>query len=315
MRTIVLGAGAMGSLFGWRLKQGGYDVTLIDTWKEHVEKIKREGLKVEQSDGTISTVEIPITDDPKTLKGTYDLIIVFVKGYVTKEAVKSILHLIGKETTVITLQNGIGNANNMESIVSPDQIAVGGTAYGGGIIEPGFVAHRAWGNTYIGPFGENVEFSKLQKIAEILTECNIPTEAQHDVSSVIWSKLMINVAYNGLTSISRLRNIDFTSTPEGKDLIRGVVSEAVEVANAQGIEIIYKDPVAECIRVGLEDIAQNKSSMVQDSDFNRKTEIDNINGAIVNLGSKYGIETPYNKIVADLIKLIESRYDKVVTAI
>jgi 2-dehydropantoate 2-reductase len=312
MRTMVLGAGAMGSLFGARLKNAGYNVLLVDTWKEHVNRIKEDGLKVLENTGEVKTTKIEITDDLSRETECFDLVIVFVKGYATQTAIQNALHLINEDTIVLTLQNGIGNAENLEKYVDPKQIAVGGTSYGGGVIEAGYVAHRAWGKTHIGPFGKECDFEKLEKIADILSESDIPTYALKDVRSVIWSKLLVNISYNGYTSITRLRNKHFTSTEEGKDLIRKAVTEALEVAKWQGIKIHFENPVEECIRIGLEDIAENKSSMLQDIVKERKTEIETINGAISDLGRKAGIPTPYNDMITSLVKIIENRYPNIV---
>ncbi|QQK74456.1 2-dehydropantoate 2-reductase [Salicibibacter cibarius] len=312
MKTLILGAGAMGSLFGGRLKQIGVDVTLYNRENDHVKKINQDGLRILDNDGNMTTVNIPVVSHPYNLSNRYDLIIVLVKAHATDKVLNQVLHTIDEDTAVLSLQNGIGNLESVKNAVPYSNVGIGGAGCGGGILENGTVGHRANGRTYIG-FSEGVHSRVSESIADMFTRSGLPATVTTDIASIIWSKLIINIAFNGLTAITRLSNGNAIAPPEGKEIIKELVNEAARVAQAEGIELIYSDPVAECLRLGIENIGENKSSMLVDIIKERKTEIDYINGAIVDYGTKNAIPTPYNTLITNLVKLTEKSYEKIVT--
>lgn len=315
LKTLIVGAGAMGSLFGGKLKQSNFDVTLFNRKNGHIEKIQEAGLRIIEKDGTLSKVDIPAVTDPSKLDGKYDLIIILVKTFATEKVLQQVLHTIDKETIILTLQNGVGNLENLQRLIPGHHVGAGGTGAGAGIIEAGLIGHRAWGDTFIGFSETETESEKLQKIADMFTSSGLNAKVSDDVQSVIWSKLMVNVAFNGLTAITRLKNGDVVLPLEGKEIVRKLIEEAVKVADAKGIKLLYENPVHDCIEMGLTKIGKNKSSMLTDILNKRKTEIDVINGAIVKYGAIYSVQTPFNEMVTNLIKLIEGSYEKLVESV
>ncbi|AXF56742.1 ketopantoate reductase family protein [Salicibibacter kimchii] len=312
MKTLILGAGAMGSLFSGRLKQIGVDVTLYNRENEHVKKINQDGLRILDNDGNITMAKIPVVSNPNKLSDRYDLIIVLVKAYATDKVLNQVLHTIDEDTVVLSLQNGIGNLESLRHTVPYNNVGVGGAGCGGGIIENGTIGHRANGRTYIG-FSKGINSRVSESIAHMFTRSGLPATVTTDVESIIWSKLIINIAFNGLTAITRLSNGNAIAPPEGREIIKELVNEAVRVAHAEGIELIYKDPVSECLRLGMEDIGENISSMLSDIINEKRTEIDYINGAIVDYGIRNAIPTPYNNLITNLVKVTEQSYGKIVT--
>jgi 2-dehydropantoate 2-reductase len=315
MKVLIVGAGAMGCLFGGKLKQSGIDVTLFNRPNDHVRKIREEGLGIIEKDGTFSHVSIPVITDPTSLVDGYQLVIVLLKSFATEDVMSKIQDIIQPETIVLTLQNGIGNIESLQRFVPDSQISAGGTHCGAGIIEPGLIAHRAWGKTFVGSYLLETMDKQLHEFASIFSKSGLPTDVVQDVQSVIWTKLMVNIAYNGLTAVTRLKNGDAIFENEGKDIVENLVNEAMEVAHKQGIQILYDNPVHECIRLGMDEIGLNKSSMLTDVLNKRKTEMDSINNAIVELGKKHDIATPYNDMMTKLMKVIEKSYSKLVTSI
>ncbi|WLD93826.1 ketopantoate reductase family protein [Alkalihalobacillus sp. AL-G] len=314
MKTLIVGAGAMGCLFGGKLKQSNFDVTLFNRKNDHMKTIEAEGLRIIERDGTTSNVDIPVVTDPKNLAERYDLIIILVKTFATEKVLNQILHTMDEESIILTLQNGVGNIERLEQMVPNSLVGAGGAGCGAGIIEPGLIAHRAWGKTFIGFSSKKTESNGLQKIADMLTKSGLKTYVSDDVQSVIWSKLLVNVAYNGLTAVTRLKNADVVLPVEGKEVVRKLVEEAVSVADAKGINLLFQQPVRECIEMGIEEIGKNKSSMLTDVINERKTEIDVINGAVTKYGASHSIPTPYNEMMTSLVKIIESSYSKIVTS-
>ena len=311
MKTLILGAGAMGCLFGAKLRKAGFDVTLFNRENETIKVIEKQGIQLITAEEEHYTIPIPVIYHANELKKEYNLILILVKAFATEEVLSAITHIIDENTIVLTLQNGVGNLEKMQKIIPHAELGVGGTGSGASILAPGVIAHRTTGQTNIG-FMKNKNPEKHLEISEMLTKAGLETNVTTQVQSVIWSKLLINVAFNSLTAVTRLANGDAILPASGEALVHSLLMEAVEVAEAEGIELLFEDPVAEILNIGHEQIARNKSSMLTDILKERKTEIDVINGAIVAYGKKHGIRTPYNEVMTHLVHTIESSYPKLV---
>ncbi|HDI42371.1 MAG TPA: 2-dehydropantoate 2-reductase [Candidatus Bathyarchaeota archaeon] len=301
MRIAVVGSGAMGSLYGGLLADAGEDVTLIDIWKEHVDAINTRGLKISGASGE-RLVRVRATTNPAEV-GTVDLIMIFVKAYDTKKAAQDALPMVGPETVFLTLQNGLGNVEQIEEVAGKGRVVAGATTHGSTLVGPGEVFHAGKGLTYIGELtGEITE--RVKRIAETFNRAGIETHISQNIQGIIWKKILINVGINAITAITGLRNGEILLVPEVKEIVRKAVLEAAEVAKAAGITVEMEDPVAEVYKVA-ELTAKNKSSMLQDVERGRRTEIDAINGAIVRIGKQYGVDTPVNETLVAAVKGIE----------
>jgi 2-dehydropantoate 2-reductase len=312
MKLLILGSGAMGSLFAGKLKQNGLDVTIFNRENDHIRAIKKSGLKLIDKDGNSSTISIPVTTNPNDLNSDYDLVILLIKAFATETVLKKVLPYLRRNTPILTLQNGIGNMEKIKSIAPTNDVFVGGTWAGAGVVEPGVIFHRAWGSTVIGSAQSEIDSELLTEIASAFSGSGLETQVSEHVQSIIWSKLLVNLAYNGLTAVTRLTNGDAIRTQEGKDIITNLVQEAVQIAEVKEISLLYENPVDECICLGEEEIGMNTSSMLADVLHKRQTEIEAINGAIVEEGKRYAIPTPYNDMILNLVKVIESSYSKIV---
>lgn len=299
MKIGIIGAGAMGSLYGGYLANGGNEVYLVDIWEEHVNGINKNGLKIIEDDKEIIVKPVAVTDS--TELGEMDLVIVFVKSIHTKNAIRDNLSLIGKNTLVLSLQNGYGNAEDISSFVDEDNIIVGTTAHGGTMIGPGKIKHAGKGITYLGKLSGNND-ERIEEIKDVLINAGFEATILDKVMEIIWGKLFVNIGINALTGILGIENGQLPKLEEGRELIALAVSEAVEVVNKLGFNFNTIEIIENVIAVA-EATAENKSSMLQDILKQRETEIDRINGAIVREGKKLGVATPINTTLTNLIKL------------
>ena len=308
MKIAVLGAGSMGCVYGGILAKAGYDVTLIDVWAEHVKAIQENGLIINENGSDIIIKNIKAVTDPREV-GEVDLVIVLVKATVTEQAMEGAKSLIGENTRVLTLQNGLDNIEKLIKVVGKEKVLAGVTEHGANMLAPGRVQHAGTGDTIIGELDGKLSDS-LRKIGSVFEKAGLRVCYSNNVMGALWRKLLVNVGINALTSITGLRNGRLIELEETDELLRLAVSEAVSIANAKGIDLELADPV-EHVRDVARMTGKNRSSMLQDVTKKRKTEIEVINGAIVKEGVQLGISTPVNKVLYNLVRVREKTYDEV----
>jgi 2-dehydropantoate 2-reductase len=304
MKIVMLGAGAMGSLFGALLSRSGKgEVWLLDIWEEHIDRVKADGLRVELEDEEI-VFRLRATTDPEEV-GVVDLVIVFVKAYLTADAVEFGLPMVGPETLFLSLQNGLGNMESIKSVVGGAHVVGGVTSQGATMLGPGWIRHGGQGPTVIGQT-DGKKTRGVEQIASIFNESGIPTAVSATIERLVWEKLIINVGINPLTALTGLRNGELLKFEETRTLMTMAVEEAEYVAQKKGAlpKANLTGRVLEVCRA----TAQNRSSMGQDIDNRRRTEIDFINGAIVREGEILGVPTPVNRTLTYLVKTIEANF-------
>ena len=303
MKTVIIGAGAMGSLFGGLLTLSGEDVWLVDTAKEHVDTMRSVGLTIEEGE-KLQIIRVNATTDV-TSPGKADLILFFVKTYQTEKAVLDSLVLQKESTIFLSLQNGLGNEEAIRKKVDREKVILGVTGQGATYLGPGHIRHAGRGETQIGePEGGMSE--RANQIAQIFQKAGISTRVSSEIRDLIWAKLFVNVGINALTALTGLKNGQLLDYPETVRLMEALVSEAVAVAKRKGIRI-EENPI-EKVRKAAEATRDNRSSMGQDFDHKRRTEIDAINGAVVREAQRLGISVPFNQAVSDLVKVIEKSF-------
>ena len=305
MKIAIVGAGAMGSLFGALLAEGGHEVWLCDIWQDHIKALKQSGLKIEWK-GETRNVRLNATGDPRQI-GESELVLIFVKSTQTKSAAESAALLAGQNGWVMTLQNGMGNAETIAEYSSSNRILAGTTAHGATMLEAGSIRHAGAGPTIVGMWaGGEKEFQIAQQIAVQFTQAGIETAAVEDVRPVIWDKLLVNVGINAITALTGIKNGQILDLELTRELSRAAVEEAASVAQAQGIEI-RKDPAAHVFQVAAA-TAANRSSMGQDVDHRRQTEIRAINGFVVREADRMGVAAPVNQALTALVETMEAHY-------
>lgn len=302
MKVAVVGAGAMGSLFGGYLCAAGHEVWLVDTWAEHVRAIKEEGLHIVEPSGEERVIRPQAVTDTAAV-GPCDLVLVFVKSYHTARVAGALAPLLGAGTVVLTLQNGLGNVDVLAEKVPRSLLMAGTTGQGANVLGPGRIHHAGTGETVLGELDGSVT-ERLERLVEVFRAAGLPASASRDVQGLIWGKLLVNVAINPLTAILRVRNGQLLEIPEAVDLMKEAVREAVLVAERVGVRLPYPDPWAH-----VEDVTRrtggNRSSMLQDVEAGRRTEIDVINGAVVREGARVGVPTPVNLVLTRLVRAME----------
>ena len=306
MKIAVLGAGAMGSLFGGRLAEGGHEVTLISTWAGHVERINREGLVM---DGLAGGRRVKVRACLSAAEaGPAELVIVFVKATQTREAMAGATRLVGPETMVLTLQNGLGNVESLVEAVGPGPVIAGTTSHGANLTEPGRICHAGAGATTLGELSGRLT-DRLRDLGRVFEESGFaPVALSDNVQGLIWKKLVINVAINAITALARIKNGQILDFPETEEISRLAVLEAVEVARRKGVT--FPDDPVQFTRQVARETGANRSSMLQDISRQRRTEIEVINGAVVREGEALGVPVPVNKVLAGLVSVYQKTYPK-----
>lgn len=303
MKISIIGSGAMGSLFGALLAQSGHDVVLIDIRQDHVDAINTEGLGV-QFGGKTRKYAIKASTSIEDGNNS-DLIIIFVKSPQTKEAAVAALKCLNDTGSVLTLQNGMGNADIISEIIPPDQVIAGTTSHGATLLGAGLIHHAGAGPTTIGPWSETSS-SDLEAIKDMFCKAGIETQLEENIHLIIWKKLIINVGINAITALTGIKNGQIVDAPPTANLVHRAVQEACDVALAHGVKL--PDDIVEHVFTAAKATGPNRSSMGQDVDNRRRTEIDVINGAVVCLAKNKNIDVPVNQTLTSLVEILQHYY-------
>lgn len=305
MKICMLGTGSLGSTIGGMLAMGGSDVVFVDQWKEHIEKIKNNGLRM-----TDETEEWSVSIDARTNAqdvGVVDLVIVLVKSFATKAAIEQLKqsNVIGCDTLVMSLQNGLGNEETIASVIGEDNVISGKTYVGGRLLEPGYVSAGVKGKyTYIGELnGQRTE--RIQKVCDEFNKAGLLCEVSENIKGLIWDKLLINVAAGALCGITRLPYGPLYEEDYIKDTALAAIQEGIDVAKAAGVKLKSEDPSYAWYAASEGLPATFKTSILQSLEMKRPTEISFINGSVVEWGKKFGIPTPVNQTLVTCVKGIE----------
>jgi 2-dehydropantoate 2-reductase len=303
MKITIIGSGAMGCLFGGLLAEAGEEVRLLDVGPEHVRVLNEHGLTIFR-DGSKRVIRVQAFLDPTEIRET-DLALIFVKHAQTREAAEIARQLLGEDGFFLTLQNGMGNAEIIADIAGPGRVICGTTAQGAMRLGPGRIQHSGVGRTMIGMW-EQERQPVVDEVAEIFSGADIATSTVDDIRPVIWSKLFANVGINAVTALTTIRNGQLLDLDDTRELVETAVTEAMQVARALQVEVA--GDVLENVFAIARATATNRSSMGQDVDAHRPTEIDAINGYIVRRAGELGLKVPVNQTLTRLIKTMQQHY-------
>lgn len=300
MRIAVLGAGAMGSVYGARLAQAGADVTLLDVNDAHIEAIRQNGLSVALDEG--ESLHHLSAMRPETFAGPVDLVLLFTKVFHTGAALSAIGPVLSG-AYVLSLQNGVGNVDRMAEHVDRDRILVGMTMTPAEYLGPGRVAsHGAATTDLYSASGQDLPI--LHEIAELMTEGGITVRLEPEINMAIWEKATFNCALNPICALTNGTPGSVGASDAGRRLAAKVASEAIAVARASGVNASL-DRVNTMMEHAFTHHLHHEPSMLQDRMAGRRTEIDALNGAVVDIGERLGVAVEANRMVADLIRLTE----------
>lgn len=297
-RVVVFGAGAMGSWIGGLLSSAGNDVTLVAR-QDHATIVAARGLR---TSGKTESHTRPKAVTRAQDAGVPDVLLLTTKAYDTRRAIEEMRPLVGARTTIVSMQNGLGNIEALGDAFDERQVLAAVTTHGVTFVEPGHVQHAGFGYFYVGsPYNEH---ERAGRFADLLKPTGLNVEATPRIRGEIWAKVVVNAAINPLTAITGLRNGALLEVPALREVMQRTAEEAVDVARAEGAPLPEDDLLARARRVA-ELTATNKSSMLQDVERGRMTEIDAICGEIVQRGAKHAIDTPVNLALRAMVKGIE----------
>ena len=298
-RVAVVGAGAVGCYYGGMLARAGAPVTLIGR-AQHVESIVEAGLFL---DGirVQERIRVAASTSIEALRGA-QLVLVCVKTTDTEEAAKQIARLV-REAQIVSLQNGVDNAERMRAAAGLDVFAAA-VYVAAEMAGPGHVRHSSRGDLVIGATREGVPTGTLTELAAVFNRADIPCQVTEDIRATLWKKLVLNCTYNAISALARARYGRIVRDPEMRALLVRVAEETVTVARAAGVQLDVAEQVAAGLKLG-EIMPEALSSTAQDIARGKHTEIDSLNGYVVRLGEQLGVAAPINYTLYKLVKLLE----------
>ena len=307
MKICVLGAGALGCAIGGVLTEAGHEVWLINRNAEQVDAMNSRGL-ILRDGGADRAVQVHAATTAQGVNmdtGAVDLVIVLVKSFHTRQAMEAATSLLGPDTAVLSLQNGLGHEDILAEIVGRERVLAGKTYVGGTQLAAGHVIAGTRGkDTHIGELDGRIT-GRVQRIADTFNRAGLDTTVSDNIMGTIWDKLLINVATGALTGITRLTYGQLYRQPELEACGVAAVAEAMAVAEASGIRLSITDPRDAWLKAGAGLPDEFKTSMLQSLEKGSVTEIDFVNGSVVRWGAKCGVPTPVNQALVACIKGIE----------
>jgi 2-dehydropantoate 2-reductase len=307
MRFCVIGAGAMGSLYGGLLARAGFEVCLLDTWREHIEAIGRHGLRLDGITGDLC-IEVRATARPEEA-GHAEVALVQVDTNSTAAAALTARQVLVADGVAVTLQNGVGNIETLCETLGVERVLGGLSYHSAALRGPGHVSHTHAGPTWIGEL-DGTRPRRLTALSEALETAGFTPVIVDDIRGFIWGKFVHNCAINAICAITGLRVGEIPRSP-GADLLQTrVIEEALAVVRAMRITLPEPDPMT-----AIKDFCKlkfNKPSMLQHVEHGKRTEIDALNGTVVREGRRLGIPTPYNEAVSWLVQAVEQRMQRAV---
>jgi len=302
MNVLIIGAGAIGSLFAGYLAAGGLSVTLVENSPAIPSQINRDGLRIRGVRGE-QVVRVPVLRDADQ-SAPADLIMICVKAYDTAAALQQHAAACRRGGLVLTLQNGIGNVEEIERQVGRERTLAGVTTMGANLAAPGEVIHAGEGETIIGEVNGGWS-ERARRLAEAFTLAGIRTSVSPNIHNLLWTKLCINAAINPLTALLHVHNGVLVEHEPTQNIMRATVDEVVAVAGELAITLDRELLFTRAIEVARA-TAHNRSSMLMDVLNGKPTEINYINGAVARIGRERGLTAPVNEMLTNLVLALES---------
>jgi len=306
MKIAILGAGAMGSWFGGRLALGGHEVSLLTTNQAHRDAINSNGLTLKSAPGD-RAVTVPAMD-PAEYSGPADFIILFTKSFQSDAALASIAGTLDSNTHILTLQNGLGNAEIIGRYIPSGQILVGVTMMPVDKVAPGVVESTGAGGSYFNSLVDP-ESSFARELETVFVDAGLDIQLDHAIHQRIWSKVAFNAGMNAVCALAHGTPGTIADSPGAQALVDEVAREVVAVAAAEGIDINL-DEIENTIDFACKNHRDHKPSMHQDLIGARDTEVDALNGAIVVAGKRLAVPTPLNELLETLVRVAELSHQR-----
>jgi 2-dehydropantoate 2-reductase len=303
MKVAVIGPGALGCLLAAKFSLAGVDVRLVDHRPDRARLLTRRGLWLRTPQGAATQVKVAAGMAGEV--GQVDLAILTVKAHQTAAAAPALPLLLGSAGLALTLQNGLGNLEEMARVMGPDRLLGGASILGVTSLGEGEVLLAGLGPTYLGPSpGSRVTAAEAAAVAALFRQAGLPCEFRENIEAVLWEKLLVNVGINPLTALLRVKNGELLNLPPAWEVAVAAAVEALAVARASGLALTV-DPEAR-LREVCTATAGNRSSMLQDVLAGRKTEIEALNAQVTTRGYRCNIPTPVNHLLTQLIRALEA---------
>ena len=295
---LIVGTGALATLFAARLAAAGLNITMLGTWKNALDSLNRDGARIVEPDGTGFEYPVRATNEPAECGGA-DLALVLVKAWQTRRAAGQLARCLPAHALTVTLQNGLGNRAILADHLGLARVIQGVTTIGGTLLGPGLVRVGGEGVT-------SFEMtSHTSEVCDVLRCAAMKVEIAPDTDALVWGKLVVSAAINPLTALLRVPNGDLLERPSARVAMASLAMETTAVASASGVHLPFADPV-----LAVEEVARrtagNRSSMFQDVKRGAQTEIDAICGEIVRTGESFGVPTPVNRTMWQLISALHT---------
>jgi len=293
---LLVGTGALATLFAARLGEAGHSVSMLGTWKQGLQALRENGARIVDSDGNEQAYQVHATDDPHEVSGA-KFAIVLVKSWQTERAAHQLKLALADDGHALTLQNGLGNRETLTRDLGAGRVSLGVTTTGATLLAPGLVRTGGEGIVSI------EQNQSLAPLEAALRSSNFNLQIVEDAQSLIWGKLVINAAINPLTALLQVPNGELLARPIVRKMMASLARETAEVAAAEHVHLPFSNPVS-----AVEDVARktakNHSSMFQDVRRGAPTEIDAICGAVTKRAELHGIDTPYNRTCWRLVRAL-----------
>ena len=302
MRIAVIGAGAMGSIYGGHLSQNN-EVYLVDTAAQVVEHVRKEGIKIQENGEDVIYHPQAVTSTEGL--EPVDLVILFVKSLFSRAALSGNKGLIGPDTYVMTLQNGSGHEDILGEFVGQDHIVIGTTEDNGAVLGLGHIRRGGEGNTNVGMLVEDKD-GFLPKLKEAFDCCGFNVKIHANIQQLIWNKLFTNVSLSAVTGILQVDMGYIASNEYAWAMTRRLIKEAVAVAHAMGLEA-DEEAIAAKVRKTSEMSPNGCTSIRADLRDGRKSEVDTISGSVVRAAAKVGVPVPCHEFVVNMVHALEGK--------
>lgn len=301
LRIAIIGAGAIGCLFGGRLHMAGESVLLIHHKRSVAASLEKKGVSIRELSGKVVHVHIR-TRTRLSRRDKPELVLITVKAYDTESVASLLKKSVRRNVPILSLQNGLGNVDTLQRELTSDSIIAGTTTEAALTTGPGRVIHTGRGMTWLGEMNGKLS-ERLVAIERIFRRAGFSTVITHNIRGVLWAKAIVNSAVNPISAIARVKNGDVHKSNELRHIAFKVIDEGVAVAEAN--DILLKPSPKRLLSTVLALTSRNKSSMLQDIEAERKTEIREVNGSISRLGSLVGVGTPLNDLLTMLVLFLE----------
>jgi 2-dehydropantoate 2-reductase len=300
MKIGIIGTGAVGGYFGGKLAEAGLDVTFIARG-ETLKQLQDNGLKILSYKGDFEIKKPKVTSDLRVLKEV-DVILLCVKSYNTKEVAKTLKPYLSDNSIIVSMQNGIENEEILAGILGKNKVIGSIVFITAGIKAPGVISHTGYGKVVFGELNGQIS-DRIRNLEKVFLEAGVPAGVTSTLKAELWSKLMLNIPYNGFTVLVRGSLLNFHEIPEAQECFYKALKEVQLVAKNEGI-IISEEAVENAVKFTKnEKFGTFKSSTLLDVEAGKQLEIEAIQGAVIRAAKKHNLDIPINKLLYSLLKM------------